>query len=413
MNQLHHFSLKISAFANRRNTIVTIVLFLLCQILLGKIGSQISQPLRILDCAFAYSPDTAYNDYISKYSDAAREAYKIAVGIDMFYPLIYATLLAFLLSFVLKNTRFYTLNLLPFFASFFDYFENTGIFIMLVTYPEKCYFWAIVASIFGATKWICVATSIVLYFTFLFKKMTRLLLCLCLGLFANYGFAQNTAQEDVVYLKNGGVLRGSILEQTPNASLKIQIVGNNIFVVKMEDVERIVKEKAAATSATATAATATAVTEQPETPFKSGLVSTVRVGALVSLAENGGIGATTNYALGYQFNRNLSLGIGGGLDYYTDYQTSVPVFLDFRITPTSGKIVPVFALAGGYSFGSFSGLMLNPSIGLKVKMSPKTNFLIDAGYKHQSGFIYLPVSWGSDAIGATFGSLALNIGLQF
>jgi hypothetical protein len=240
--------------------------------------------------------------------------------------------------------------------------------------------------------------------------MYRLLFCLCLGLFANFAFAQNAPQEDVVYLKNGGVLRGSILEQTPNASLKIQIIGNNIFVVKMEEVERIVKENAMAQTTLTTQKTAP---EQPETPFKSGLISTVRVGALVGLGEGGGIGASANYALGYQFNRNISLGLGSGLDYYTNYWTSVPVFLDFRIAPTTGKVVPVFALAGGYSFGSFSGLMLNPSVGLKIKMSPKTNFLIDFGYKHQSGFISVDAGTYSDTFGATFGSLALNLGLQF
>jgi hypothetical protein len=173
MNQLHHFSLKITALATVRNTIIAIVLFLLFQILLGKIGSQISQPLHILDFAFAYSPDTAYNDYLSQYTDAGREAYKTVVGIDMFYPIAYATLMAFIMSFILKNTRFYTFNLLPFFAVFFDYFENTGIFAMLLAYPEKCYFWAVFASIFGATKWICIGMSFIVYFTFLFKKITQ------------------------------------------------------------------------------------------------------------------------------------------------------------------------------------------------------------------------------------------------
>jgi hypothetical protein len=170
MRHLHNFSIKIAALATLRNTIGSVVLFLVCQILLAQAGKQISEPLHILDFAFAYSPDTAYNEYLSQYSDAAREAYKIAVGVDMFYPIAYATLMAFIMSFVLKNTPFYTLNLLPFFAAFFDYFENTGIFIMLCAYPEKCYFWAIWASIFGAIKWICVAFSILICFVFLYKN---------------------------------------------------------------------------------------------------------------------------------------------------------------------------------------------------------------------------------------------------
>ena len=47
---------------------------------------------------------------------------------------------------------------------------------------------------------------------------------------------------DVVYLKNGSVIRGMIIEQTPNVSLKIQTKDGSIFVYKMEDVEKMTKE---------------------------------------------------------------------------------------------------------------------------------------------------------------------------
>ena len=47
---------------------------------------------------------------------------------------------------------------------------------------------------------------------------------------------------DVVYLKNGSILKGLILEQTPNVSLKIQTNGGSIFIYKMEEIEKIIKE---------------------------------------------------------------------------------------------------------------------------------------------------------------------------
>jgi len=47
---------------------------------------------------------------------------------------------------------------------------------------------------------------------------------------------------DVVYLKNGSILKGMIIEQVPNVSLKIQTNGGSIFVYKMEDVEKMTKE---------------------------------------------------------------------------------------------------------------------------------------------------------------------------
>lgn len=54
-----------------------------------------------------------------------------------------------------------------------------------------------------------------------------------------------TAQQnydDVVYLKNGSIIRGLIIEQIPNVSLKIQTKDKSVFVYNMEDVEKMTKE---------------------------------------------------------------------------------------------------------------------------------------------------------------------------
>jgi len=53
------------------------------------------------------------------------------------------------------------------------------------------------------------------------------------------------AQEavDVIYLKNGSVIKGSIVEQVQNVYLKIGIRDGSIYVYKMEEIEKIVKEK--------------------------------------------------------------------------------------------------------------------------------------------------------------------------
>lgn len=58
-------------------------------------------------------------------------------------------------------------------------------------------------------------------------------------------FSQS-GMEDVIYLKNGSVYRGIIIEQIPNQSMKIETVGGNIFAVKMDEVEKIAKERLAA-----------------------------------------------------------------------------------------------------------------------------------------------------------------------
>lgn len=50
------------------------------------------------------------------------------------------------------------------------------------------------------------------------------------------------AVEDVVYLKNGGIVRGLIVEQIPGVSIKIKTRDQNVFVYKLDEVERMTKE---------------------------------------------------------------------------------------------------------------------------------------------------------------------------
>ena len=53
--------------------------------------------------------------------------------------------------------------------------------------------------------------------------------------------AQN--YQEVVYLKNGSVIRGTIIEQQPNVLLKIKTADGSIFVYPMNEVEKITKEE--------------------------------------------------------------------------------------------------------------------------------------------------------------------------
>lgn len=74
----------------------------------------------------------------------------------------------------------------------------------------------------------------------IFQKI--LLSTLCLLFSASILLAQT--YEDVVYLKNGSIIHGIIIEQVPNESLKIKS-GQNLFVYKMEEVQKIVKQEVA------------------------------------------------------------------------------------------------------------------------------------------------------------------------
>jgi len=52
--------------------------------------------------------------------------------------------------------------------------------------------------------------------------------------------AQQT--RDVLYLKNGSIIKGSVLEMVPGQNVKIETADGSIFVFKSDEVEKITKE---------------------------------------------------------------------------------------------------------------------------------------------------------------------------
>lgn len=47
---------------------------------------------------------------------------------------------------------------------------------------------------------------------------------------------------DLVYLKNGSIIKGRIIEQIPNVQLKIETRDGSLFVYKFEEIEKITRE---------------------------------------------------------------------------------------------------------------------------------------------------------------------------
>ena len=72
--------------------------------------------------------------------------------------------------------------------------------------------------------------------------MQRLILLTCLMTFVMTSQASAQQMEDVVYLKNGGLIRGTIIEQVVGKSLKIQTRDGNVFVYEMDEIAKISKE---------------------------------------------------------------------------------------------------------------------------------------------------------------------------
>jgi hypothetical protein len=74
------------------------------------------------------------------------------------------------------------------------------------------------------------------------RSYVILTLIMLTALFSNSNLFAQTNWEDVVYLKNGSIIHGVIIEQT-NVAIKIQTADKNIFTYKMDEIEKLTKEQ--------------------------------------------------------------------------------------------------------------------------------------------------------------------------
>jgi hypothetical protein len=71
--------------------------------------------------------------------------------------------------------------------------------------------------------------------------MKKLIMILSIFLISLAGIAQQSTQ-DVIYLKNGTVVRGRIIEQVPNQSIKVYTANRSIVELQMNEIEKTEKE---------------------------------------------------------------------------------------------------------------------------------------------------------------------------
>jgi len=233
--------------------------------------------------------------------------------------------------------------------------------------------------------------------------------------FPGINYAQ-TNYEDVVYLKNGSILHGMIIEQVPNESIKIQTKDKNIFVFKMDEIMKITKEEAQTSTSPVVDNTSTIKKEHVRKEKKiSGYTNITELTFARSFTQTESIydeyGSPYPYnshfdninngpcfgiqtVNGYQFNRYFSMGAGIGMKAYNDLFL-VPIFLDLRATFIDAKVSPFVAGEIGSSFSRFQiwgvstgyddhgGFMGTIVAGVKFFPIPQMGLNFSIGFNYQ------------------------------
>lgn len=245
------------------------------------------------------------------------------------------------------------------------------------------------------------------------KKLATLFI---LVFVCSFAFAQESYQE-VVYLKNGSIIRGMIIEQVPNKSIKIQTADRSVFVYQMDEVEKITKEL-----------------NQAQIPARKVKDRTSR-GYMLLIENSAGFGTGT-YGMnmekfsvinGYRFNPYISLGGGTGLRYGSnDYFDNVylPIFADFRVNFINRKVTPYASVQLGTAFNLSDEdddepqVFLNPTIGVKFNFTKRMGLNLGIGldlqtisnYNYYSNSYYNEYDCFSNEVSET---ICFNIGFTF
>ncbi len=227
------------------------------------------------------------------------------------------------------------------------------------------------------------------------KKKFQNLTLLVFTLICFTSLGQNN-MEDVVYLKNGSIIRGIIIEQVPNQSIKLQTKDRNVFVFKYDEIEKITKENLpfnnSNTSSNLTDFKKSGFINISEVSFCPG-VGNVKFADYSVKNEDYSFGFRT--INGYQVNEHLSLGVGLGIDKYKNV-SMLPITFDARATFLKGKVSPVFTANIGYAInldGEKGGLVINPQIGVKAYISKNIAYLFNIGYKWQGQEVLIPYGY--------------------
>lgn len=185
---------------------------------------------------------------------------------------------------------------------------------------------------------------------------------------------------DVVYLKNGSIIKGSIVEVIPNGTLKIQTQDGSLFVFDMNEVDRVVNED-------------NKKNEEQENNSEDYLKRGFR--GLLDLSIHAGFGDAednmllmSSFTAGYQINRFLF--VGGGCsptltlydnEYYDEVETGfiLPIYGAIRFDFVNAKVSPFLDSRVGYSVtDDCRGLYTYIGAGCRIK-----KLSLSAGYTYQ------------------------------
>ena len=232
--------------------------------------------------------------------------------------------------------------------------------------------------------------------------------------------------EDVVFLKNGGKIRGIIFEQIPFKNLSICTPNGDTLIFRTDEIESLTREPVLKGRKS----------NRNNFRLKTGYQGMVEMGGSVPFYE--GISCfKISIINSYRFNPYFSTGFGTGLRHnslvgnaYTyanliSNEFSFPAYLDTRINFSVHRLSPFLTACLGYSFDignnhppqigasyiTVSGLLFSSSAGVSYIVSDRFSINFGIGYEKQQFILFEKIGYRDRT---TFSNgFSINFGLSF
>lgn len=191
---------------------------------------------------------------------------------------------------------------------------------------------------------------------------TKLILIFTLVI-ASVTLASAQQYREVIYLNNGSVIKGTIIEQVPNQTCKIETSDGSQFVYKWDEVTKITKEVAAPTASTAV-------------KYQGEVFTGFGVGTGTFAMDRFYLHTIQGVRVGNHFSTGLGIGLNMIMPYEFTYnlpELFLPIYLNFKgYLPVSNKSSLFASFDIGGSFGvtegvtGLKGLLVTPAIGASI-----------------------------------------------
>lgn len=226
-----------------------------------------------------------------------------------------------------------------------------------------------------------------------------------------FAFAAAQNMSEVVYLKNGSMIRGMVIEEIPGQSIKIKTADGSVFVYRMSEVSKITREEVKKDDASTTS----------DCSFQKWAFDG-SVSALMGIGKSKGTTIAVEAGLFKRVQKNLALGLTTGAYIPTESGAKVAIPITFHsqfMFPLhSSSIVPFADLSAGYVFSTGD---ITTTVGKKtytssipdnivIQLMPGIILPLGSGSSLKAGFGYCHMFTTKG--GGSSDALALKIGFN-